>query len=126
MIRLFANKTNAMFACLARHFLPAMSEASEWERYLLSQRTEVRFPTVRSHLQYLMVTQLAEAIDRQIAQILTQHRSYLAVREQRGDPPSLSDVGAPPIERVREALEELRQALLLEAMQSLEVLLAGS
>lgn len=103
-----------------------MSEASEWERYLLNQSAERHFPTVRSHLQYLMVTQLAEAIDRQIAQILTQHRSYLAVREQRGDPPSLSDVGAPPIERVREALEELRQALLLEAMQSLEVLLARS
>jgi hypothetical protein len=102
-----------------------MSEASEWERYLLSQSAERHFPTVRSHLQYLMVTQLAEAIDRQIAQILTQHRSYLAVREQRGDSPSLSDAGAPPIERVRSALEELRQALLLEAMQSLEVLLAA-
>lgn len=101
-----------------------MSEASEWERYLLSQRTEVRFPTVRSHLQHLMVTQLAEAIDRQIAQILTQHRSYLAVREQRGDPVCLSDTNPPSFEQVRKALDELSQSWLLEAMKSLEVLLS--
>lgn len=102
-----------------------MSEAGEWERYLLSQSAERHFPTVRSHLQYLMVTQLAETIDRQIAQILTQHRSYLAVREQRGDTLE-GEKDSPSLERVRGALEELRQALLLEAMQSLEVLLAGS
>ena len=63
-----------------------MSEASDWERFLVDARTDTACPRAREYLQRLMVDCLVEQVDRDVAQILTRYRSYLAVREQRGEP----------------------------------------
>lgn len=99
-----------------------MSEASDWERFLVDARTDMTCPRAREYLQRLMVDGLVEQVDRDVAQILTRYRSYLAVREQRGEP-----VGdrVPSVEQVREQLQELKDQLALEAMSSLETLLAS-
>ncbi len=99
-----------------------MSEASDWERFLMDQRTDLQCPTAREYLQRLMVDGLLEQFERDLHQVLTRYRSYLAVREQRGEP-----VGdrVPSVEQVREQLQELKDQLALEAMSSLETLLAS-
>lgn len=100
-----------------------MSEASDWERYLVDERTDWKCPDARSYLQRLMVDCLVEQVERDMAQILTRYRSYLAVRKQRGE-----QLGprVPQVEQLRQALSELKEQMALEAMASLEALLAGS
>lgn len=100
-----------------------MSEASDWERFLVDARTDTACPRAREYLQRLMVDCLVEQVDRDVAQILTRYRSYLAVREQRGEP---SGDRVPQVEQLRQALSELRERVALEAMASLEALLAGA
>ena len=100
-----------------------MSEASDWERYLMDERMDLKCPDARSYLQRLMVDCLVEQVERDMAQILTRYRSYLAVREQRGEQ---LDMRVPQVEQLRQALSELKEQMALEAMASLEVLLAGS
>lgn len=99
-----------------------MSEASDWERYLMDKQMDLKCPNAREYLQRLMVDQLVSQMDYEMAQILTRYRSYLAVREQRGDPPL--DPAGPSVEQLRDALDKLKQEMALEAMTSLEVLLA--
>ncbi len=99
-----------------------MSEASEWERYLMDKQVDLKCPSAREYLQRLMVDCLVERVDRDMAQILTRYRSYLAVREQRGDSPL--DPAGPSVEQLRDALSELKEQMALEAMASLEMLLS--
>lgn len=99
-----------------------MSEASDWERYLMDKQVDLKCPSAREYLHRLMVDCLVERVDRDMAQILTRYRSYLAVREQRGDPPL--DSAGPSVEQLRDALSELKEQMALEAMASLEALLA--
>lgn len=100
-----------------------MSEASDWERFLMDPRTDMACPRAREYLQRLMVDCLVEQVDRDVAQILTRYRSYLAVREQRGE--SGGD-RVPQVEQLRRALSELKEQIALEAMASFEVLMAST
>ena len=79
-------------------------------------------PTARTLLQRLMVDQLVWWIDQEMIQIITRYRSYLTLREQRGEP---MDSHTPTVEQLRQSLSEFKEQMALEAMQSLEVLLAA-